>query len=265
MTKKRRAVAPRDVPLALALYGKLEKVLRSGPLLARFAIDVSSYRARSRGNGRFPLEWAYVFPQLHDASPTTGFDRHYTLHTAWAARAIRSLQPAEHYDIGSAIYFSTIVSAFVPVRFFDYRPVPLSLPGLKSERADLRGLPFETDSVASLSCMHVVEHVGLGRYGDPLDPDGDVKAIRELKRVVAPGGNLLFVVPIGGSPRLMFNAHRIYTLQMVLDRFGDEFVLEDFTLIPEDGADGDLVASPSAELLARQKYGCACFRFEKRR
>jgi len=45
--------------------------------------------------------------------------------------------------------------------------------------------------------MNVVEHVGLGRYGEPLDPEGDIKAMRELRRVLAPGGSLLFVVPVG--------------------------------------------------------------------
>jgi hypothetical protein len=112
--------------------------------------------------------------------------------------------------------------------------------------------------------MHVVEHVGLGRYGEPLDPDGDLKAMSELKRVVSPGGSLLFVVPVGGVPRLIFNAHRIYEPQTVIDYFTDEFLLREFTLIPEDPSDGDLVASPSAELLARQEYGCGCFWFKKK-
>jgi hypothetical protein len=57
--------------------------------------------------------------------------------------------------------------------------------------------------------MHVIEHIGLGRYGEALDPDGDLKAIRELVRVLAAGGNLLVVVPVG-RPRIQFNAHRIY-------------------------------------------------------
>jgi hypothetical protein len=45
--------------------------------------------------------------------------------------------------------------------------------------------------------MHVVEHVGLGRYGDPIDANGDAQAIKELKCVLWPGGVLYFVVPTG--------------------------------------------------------------------
>ena len=82
---------------------------------------------------------------------------------------------------------------------------------MSSGYADLANLPFEINSVQSLSCMHTVEHVGLGRYGDPIDPDGDLKAIKEIKRVLAVNGNLLFVVPIG-KPKIVYNAHRIIFL-----------------------------------------------------
>ena len=39
--------------------------------------------------------------------------------------------------------------------------------------------------------MHVVEHIGLGRYGDQVDPDGDLMAMKELERVTAKLGKLL--------------------------------------------------------------------------
>ena len=52
--------------------------------------------------------------------------------------------------------------------------------------------------------MHVIEHIGLGRYGDEMDPDGDLKAIDELKRVLSRKGDLLFVVPVG-KPKIMYN------------------------------------------------------------
>jgi len=159
------------------------------------------------------------------------------------------------------LYFCSIVSAFVPVEFYDYRPVNLSLTNLTSESADLLALPFGDKSINSLSCMHVVEHIGLGRYGDALDPDGDLKAIGELKRVVSDGGNLLFVIPIGG-PKVMFNAHRIYGYEQVLKMF-PEFELIQFALIPDNPLNGDLVLDPSEELLNAQTYGCGCFCFRR--
>ncbi len=209
---------------------------------------------------RFSVEWCDRYPFLDDRTDTTEFDRHYVYHTAWAARALAETRPALHVDIGSYLYFSTLVSAFVPVRFYDYRPAQVALSGLETGFADLLALPFEDGSVVSLSCMHVVEHVGLGRYGDPLDPDGDLKSMRELARVLAPGGNLLFVVPVG-QPKVMFNGQRIYSYEQVIDAF-PKLVLEVFTLIPQLGPDG-LVSGASSEQVAAERYGCGCFWFRR--
>jgi hypothetical protein len=109
--------------------------------------------------------------------------------------------------------------------------------------------------------MHVVEHIGLGRYGDPLDPDGDLKAISELKRVMAVGGSLLFVAPIGKS-RIMFNAHRIYSYDQIMSYFSD-LEAKEFTLIPDDPQDGGLINNATKEMADAQRYGCGCFWFRK--
>jgi len=212
---------------------------------------------------RFLLEEGDFYPCLYDNTPNTGFDRHYVYHPAWATRIIKEINPAKHLDISSTLHFCSMLSAFIPVEFYDYRPANLVLSDLVSAAADLTQLPFGDDSVASISCMHTVEHVGLGRYGDPLDYDGDLKAISELKRVVSIGGSLLFVVPLGAKNVICFNAHRIYNKEQVLDLFSDMELME-FALIPEDEQDGGLVVNPSDELLSRQFYGCGCFWFRKK-
>lgn len=217
--------------------------------------------AGSDAPARFRLDWQDRYPCLTDKTPETVFDRHYIFHPAWAARVLARTRPAQHVDISSTLHFCSIVSAFVPVSFYDYRPADLQLGGLTSDVADLLALPFADASVASLSCMHVVEHVGLGRYGDPLDPTGDLKAIAELKRVLAPGGALLFVVPVG-QPRIMFNAHRIYSYAQVVGAFSG-LTLEEFALIPDDPQDGGLVCPATQEMSDAQAYGCGCFWFRK--
>lgn len=215
-----------------------------------------------RSTKRFSLEEENLYPCLSDSTAQTGFDRHYVYHPAWATRIIINNAPAKHIDISSTLHFCSVLSAILPVEFYDYRPAKLELPNLKSLPGDLMNLPFESNSIESLSCMHTVEHVGLGRYGDPMDYDGDIKAINELKRVLAPKGTLLFVVPLGFKDTICFNAHRIYSKDQVLKLFSD-LVLKEFTLIPEDEADGGLVVNPSDELLKRQFYGCGCFWFTK--
>lgn len=211
---------------------------------------------------RFSIKWEDRYPCLNDDTPTAGFDRHYVYHTAWAARVLAKTKPAHHIDISSHIYFNTLVSAFIPIEFYDYRPVKIKLDNLSSKYADLLTLPFADNSIESLSCMHVVEHIGLGRYGDDLDYEGDLKAIKELNRVLSSNGNLLFVVPIG-KPKIIFNAHRIYSFEQIQSYFVGLKLVE-FALIPDESEGRDIIFNASNELCNKQIYGCGCFWFRKK-
>jgi SAM-dependent methyltransferase len=197
-----------------------------------------------------------------DATVTTDFDHHYIYHPAWAARILSKTRPKYHVDISSSLHFCTIVAAFIPIKFYDYRPAKLCLSNLTSDHADITNLPFEENSIQSLSCMHTVEHIGLGRYGDPLDPNGDLKAIDELKRVLSPGGNLLFVVPIGKDAKIMFNAHRIYTYNQIITYFAD-FNLIEYSLIPDNPKLHDFIENADQKQSDQCTYGCGCFWFRK--
>lgn len=225
-----------------------------------FLRDFMRFKELTEESGRhFRLRWKDRYPWLYNNTAETYFDRHYVYHPAWAARILAQTKPEFHIDISSTLHFCSLVSAFIPVKFYDYRPADLGLSDLSSGKADLLALPFEDGSIKSLSCMHVVEHIGLGRYGDPLDPDGDLKAIAELKRVLAPDGSLLFVVPIG-RPKIMFNAHRIYSYEQILSQF-PELELKEFALIPDKPGDGGLINNATKEMADAQTYGCGCFWF----
>jgi len=227
-----------------------------------FWIDLYNYKnIAAKNNQRFSLKLNDLYPCIDEKISTTEIEPHYTYHVAWASRVVAKLQPDYHIDISSYIYFSTIVSAFVPVKFYDYRPAKLILSNLTSESADLLNLSLKDNSIQSISCMHVIEHIGLGRYGDPLDPEGDLKAIKELKRVLAVNGSLLFVVPVG-KPKIMFNAHRIYSYEQIMSYFSD-LNLEEFALIPDNGQETGLLYNSSKELVDNQNWGCGCFWFKK--
>lgn len=185
-------------------------------------------------------------------------DKHYILHTAWAARVIAQLRPEKHVDIASSVYFIGISSAFVPIDYYDFRTWKFEMDNLKTEYEDVRNLTFADNSIPSLSCMHVVEHIGLGRYGEDIDPEADLKSISELKRVAS--RDLLFVVPIG-KPIVIFNLHRIYSYDQIISYFKDLKLME-FALIPDKTA-GDLIRSSTKELADKQEYGCGCFWFRK--
>jgi SAM-dependent methyltransferase len=229
------------------------------PKFRRFVADFRAFRGlSSTADGRFDVDWGDRYPCLDDYTATTAFDAHYLYHPAWAARIVAATKPKLHIDIGSKLDFCAMLSAFVPTEFYDFRPAEITLSNLACRRADLTALPFPDGSVESLSCMHVVEHVGLGRYGDPLDPDGDLKAIAQLKRVLAPDGSLLFVAPVG-KPRLRFNAHRIYGPEQVAGYF-KELKLQSFALVDDAG---NFIENADPTMAGRQQYGCGCWWFKK--
>ncbi len=215
-------------------------------------------RFKKMSDKRFSVNLKDIYPCLKDKTTITPFDQHYIYHPAWAARVLARTRPEFHVDISSKLSFSTIVSAFVPVKFYDYRPADMKLSGLESAFADLNKLPFEDDSQPSISCMHTIEHIGLGRYGDVIDPQGDLKAINELKRVVRPGGDVLFVTPVG-TPRIEYNAHRVYSYEQIISYFAPLKLVE-FALVPDEGG---FIDNADPSLASKQQYGCGCFWFKK--
>lgn len=151
-----------------------------------------------------------------------------------------------------------VLSAFVPTEFLDYRPLQVKLSGLACGSGNLLALSQANDSVHSLSCLHVVEHVGLGRYGDHLDPDGSVRALGELRRVLARRGRLYLSVPVGRE-RVCFNAHRVFDPDTIVNVL-DGLRLVEFSLVDDVGAFHEIVPLDRATNL---EYGCGLFIFEK--
>lgn len=245
------------IPFSVPAYMLARKIVA----LPRFTADFFRFKRISKKDKRFSVKVTDLFPCLIDRTSKTPFEPHYIYHPAWAARIIAETKPAFHVDIASTLHFCSIVSAFVPVKFYDYRPAELNLSGLESEHADLTDLHFESNSVKSLSCLHTIEHIGLGRYGDPIDPEGDVKAAKELSRVLAVGGNFLFVTPMG-KPKIAFNAHRIYSYEQVLALFPGLKVRE-FSLMPDDFKKYGLIRNADPKLVAEQEWSCGCFWFTK--
>ncbi len=186
--------------------------------LIGFAREYVRFRKINRG-GAFALSARDIQPCLADRTATTPIEPIYFLQDTWFARKIAERRPAAHVDVGSSVRTMGLIAQFVPVTFVDIRPVEIQPAGFAFLPGSVLALPFADASVTSLSTLCVIEHIGLGRYGDPLDARGSEKAAAELCRVLASGGDLYVSVPVDAACRIYFNAHRAFTRGYLLDLF----------------------------------------------
>ncbi len=221
--------------------------------LPRYFRHWREYRKLSSGN---PLAWRDAYPCLGDWVTATPFDAHYFHQGAWLARQLGHKKPPLHVDIGSSVLTMSVISAVTETVFLDYRPLQVRITNLHSVSGSITSLPFGDKGISSLSSLHVIEHIGLGRYGDPIDPQGSVKAAIELARVLAPGGRLYVSTPVGRE-RVCFNGHRVFHPNTVADMF-KPLSLESFSVVDDAGAlNRDISTSQAADL----EYGCGLFVF----
>ena len=224
-------------------------------LMKRYLSDWFRYK-KMADNGR--LRFIDSYPCLFDRTATAPFDSHYFYQDIWAFKEIQHSNPPFHIDVGSRVIFVGFSSAVTQVIFVDIRPLLVKLKNFHSVSGSILELPFENNSLISLSCLHVAEHIGLGRYGDLLDPEGTIKAAQELTRVLAPGGNLYFSVPVGKS-RICFNAHRIHSPGQILNYFQD-LKLVQFSAVNDDR---NFIERISPAKFAEADYACGMFHFTK--
>lgn len=165
-------------------------------------------------------------PQLHDRHTEAGVTKsEYFWQDLIVARWIFEAKPERHVDVGSRTDgFVAHVASFREIEVFDVRPITTDIPGVIFRQADL----MDTEAMAawqdgnvgggycdSLSCLHVLEHFGLGRYGDPIDPNGYKTGFANLASLLRPGGYFYLSTPIG-QERVEFNANWVFDPATIL-------------------------------------------------
>ncbi len=186
---------------------------------------------------------------------------HYFFQDLWAAKNIFDSKTTVHYDIGSRIDgFVAHIIPFCKVNYVDIRNIDNTIHNLNFIPGNILALPFENNSIDSLSCLHVIEHIGLGRYGDDVNPDGYIQAAKELSRVLSNDGKLLLGTPIG-IEKVCFDAHRVFAYETILKIFNELKLLE-FNFIP-DKAD-KIIYTADPKITVNSRYGCGLFVFTKK-
>lgn len=185
---------------------------------------------------------------------------HYFYQDIWALRKLAHRKPSLHYDIGSRLDgFVGQATSICPMIYVDLRAPHFRLPNFTFLQGDILHLPFKDNSIDSLSCLHTIEHIGLGRYGDAINPLGYHQALLEIQRVMRPGGLLLLSMPVG-LERVEFNAQRILDPMSCISILTSMKLLE-FSVV-NDGDEFEEAANPEQYL--KSKYCCGLYAFEKR-
>jgi SAM-dependent methyltransferase len=172
------------------------------------------YRAQHRRFRKLGGKITHKHPILTDYDAKAGSARgHYFHQDLLVASFIHDRNPQRHIDIGSRIDgFVAHVASFRRIEVMDIRSLDnIGHPSITFIRADLMdGGGVQTGMTDSVSCLHAIEHFGLGRYGDPVDPNGHLKGFNNIIRMLRPGGTLYLSFPIGRSNEVHFNAHRVF-------------------------------------------------------
>lgn len=252
----------------LALFGlDLRRIGGSIRGVGPYLRDLRALRVQARQSDlEFPF--GHPFPCLADRYLESGVaEGHYFHQDLLVARKVFVQAPRRHLDVGSRIDgFVAHVATFREIEVLDIRPLDNVVRNIRFLQSDLMAeLPASLVACCdSLSCLHALEHFGLGRYGDPLRFDGHLRGFENLSRMLEPRGKLYLSVPIGPQ-RIEFNAHRVFAIRQVLDMAASDFTLDGFSFVDDAGRlhegqplDETLIAS-NADCL----YGCGIFEFTK--
>ena len=253
-------VIAREINRLFIAFGvDFRKTLSGFQGLPRFVSSL--YRYRQFRDPTFPVRISDLYPCLSDHQDSaSGGLGHYFYQDLWASRKIYQARPKQHMDIGSRVDgFVAHILTFMPITLIDIRPLESFAEDLTFVHADATTLPMIADaSVESLSSLHAVEHFGLGRYGDPVDPTAPLKAMQTMARVIQPGGRLYFSVPIGRQ-RLQFNGQRVFSPVVILDHLRPLRLLS-FAAVDDNGRFRE---AENPQDYAAAHYACGLYEFTK--
>ncbi|MCP1381210.1 class I SAM-dependent methyltransferase [Runella salmonicolor] len=234
-------------------FNKIMPILEGFKLRRRFESDFELYNTLATVEAKAKKE--YLYPCLYDATSETYIEPMYFYQDAWAFERILLNNPNEHIDIGSSHKLVSFLSKITSLTMVDIRPLSLEMDTIKFMKGDILDLPFKEESVESLSSICVIEHIGLGRYGDKIDPLGTERAVKEINRVLKKGANFYFSVPVEEINKVYFNAHRAFNEEYLLS-----FLFPNFEVVDKKYIYG----TNFQNTINAQQFGVGCYHLKKR-
>lgn len=209
-----------------------------------------------------------LYPILDDKYKQGGTaSGHYFHQDLLVAKKIYKASPVKHIDIGSRVDgFIAHLAVFRKIMILDIRTINKSIENIEFLQADVMNLDKKLfESCDSLSSLHALEHFGLGRYGDPIDFNGHLKGFNNMYNILKEKGVFYLSVPIG-EQRIEFNAHRVFSIQYLLDMFQNKFEIESFSFV-NDAGDLKENIDLTDKLIQHNcycNYGCGIFELRKK-
>ncbi|MEN6374342.1 MAG: DUF268 domain-containing protein [Smithella sp.] len=218
-------------------------------------------------NSRSDFPFSNLYPCLNEAESESGVaSGHYFHQDLLVAGLVFKNNPVKHVDVGSRVDgFVAHVASFREIEVFDIRDLSNTIQNIKFRRFNLIDKNFGLQNYCdSLSCLHALEHFGLGRYGDDINYDGHLIGWKNIYKTLNKGGKLYFSVPIGPQ-RIEFNAHRVFSICYLLDLIGDRYKIDSFSYVDDKG---NLHGNVSLENNRIDNnfscnYGCGIFELSK--
>lgn len=253
-------LSPNWLLVQLGIHINLLQLVKALISMPRYLKDLIQFKKNYRGS-------LGLLPCLHDWYEEAGVAKgEYFWQDLYVAQEIFKNHPLRHVDIGSRIDgFIAHVASFREVEVFDIRPLKSSIPNVVFRQVDLMNPNFSLSNYCdSLSCLHALEHFGLGRYGDPINPEGHVVGLQKMAELLQPKGLFYLSVPIGRE-KVEFNGHRIidplYLLELTINL---GLILEKFAYVDRnDRLIESTKPNHDIEQLSRLPYSLGIFTFIK--
>ncbi|KAF0159324.1 MAG: Uncharacterized protein FD159_502 [Syntrophaceae bacterium] len=230
---------------------------------------LSEYRELKKQTTHSPDDFPFdkFYPCIEDRSQESGTaSGHYFHQDLLVSSKIFKNNPIKHIDIGSRVDgFVSHVASFREIEIFDIRKLTIQIDNIVFKQVDMMDPQLDlAEYCDSISCLHALEHFGLGRYGDKIDYQGHLKGWQNIYNVLKRNGKLYFSVPIG-KQRIEFNAHRVFSLDYLLKMMNNRYRINSFCYVNDAG---NLIKN--AELNRNSitdnfscHYGCGIFELTK--
>ncbi len=224
--------------------------------------DAKIYQSLNKRQS-FEIKDEYKWPALQEKYAEAGCMGNYFQQDLWAARMIIRSGVKRHFDIGSRLdgFIAHLLAAEIDVTMIDIREFPKGkvehLHTIVDDATTLHQI--EDESIESMSALCSLEHFGLGRYGDPIDPEACFYCFSNIQKKLKKGGMLYLSVPVG-KERVEFNAHRVFYANTIVECFSG-MELQEYSCAADEKIEHNVPIHKYDEDIhnGEYRYGLFCF------